>query len=389
MLLGAVLPGCGNGGVGGEIHSTGHQDIRLAANLMQELADLEAHPANEPCDRVNAKAKHEILAALQKPPVTVSEGNGSHSEHLIAFQGSFLVDLPKKIPQSREWSSFIFGWGDLYAFYLKNKTNKEPRVWNRLNALGRSLLLEDKRRIEGRRNYGIHRNNRGALPKIAAGMAACQRDPQCGRPNLDADTELALRSIPYYKMFLEQLDAEKSIEEKRALFPIFLDRLKVDLETFSFRANPSAQVSAEGGLQRLSLGIDPGTLAPDEQSLIETLVETIWRKTGIRVDLIWKRPSEASGLFRFLFDPGNPGARPYVIRKQKTVNLFPGNLTRSIAHEFGHVLGFPDHYYTTWDATQCHYIEESDPLDIMSDSASGDVTEAEWQDLLRPQARAR
>lgn len=390
MLIWAVLPGCGNQGGPQDSKARGYRDIRLAANLLQELADLETHPANEPCDRVNTKAKREILSALQKPPINPSAGTGGQSEHLIAFQGSFLVDLPKKVPPSTEWSSFIFGWEELHQFYLKNKSNPDPRVWTQLNVRGRSLLLEDKRRIVGRRNYGIHRNNLDSLPKIMASAASCQKDPACSRPALDLDTELALRSIPFYKAFLEQLDAEEAPEAKKALFPVFLDRLKEDLETFSFRANPGVRLSTkEAGSTLLSLELDAGALNGEEQTLIESMVEGVWKSPGARVELVWKRSSDALNLFRFLFDPKNPGERPYVVRKEKTVNLFPGNRTRSIAHEFGHVLGFPDHYYTTWDAAQCRYIEESNPLDLMSDSSSGDVTEAEWQDLSRPQSPAR
>ena len=384
LIASTLLSGCGNRGDPRELQLTGYRDIRLAANLMQELADLESHPANEPCDRMQSKIKHELLSAIQKPREgwDTPRRAPDHPEHRIAFQGSFLVDVPKRVPESKEWSSFIFGWERLYQFYLKNRDHPEPRIWAKMNALGRSLLLEDKRRILGRRNYGIHRENLPFLPEIFSAFDACQKDSSCSRPSLQPKIELAARSIPYYKMFIEQLESEGSPEARRALFPKIMDRLKADLETFSFRPNPALRSSVVGGLHQLTLEIDAGQLSENEQTLLSRIVESIWAGSRAKVSILWKKSKEALDLFRVLFDPKRPGERPYVIRSEKTVNLFPGTRTRSIAHEFGHVLGFADHYFTTWDPIQCQYVEESDPLDLMSDSSSGDVTDEEWQNLL-------
>jgi hypothetical protein len=391
LTLLALLPACG--GRKNDTRSQGYQDLRLAANLLQELADLEDSPYFEPCDRIHAKTKREILAAIQKPfpsrSSPQSEDPGGHRHHRIPFQGSFLLDLPKKNPESKDWSTFIYGWGSLHEFYLKNKEPLELRTWAKLNSLARSLLLEDKRRILGRRNYGIHRNNLASVPKILSAVATCEKDASCSRPVFDADTELSLRSIPYYKMFLDQLDAEASAGARRALLPAILARVRTDLETFSFQANPAIRNSNVDGIRKLEIEMDAGTLTTEEQTLLSSIIEKTWSGTEAALKVIWKQASGAKDLFRILFDANRPGERPYVIRAEKTVNLFPGTHTRSVAHEFGHVLGFPDHYFTTWDPIQCNYIEESDPTDLMSDSSSGDVTEEEWQVLLRPRASAR
>ncbi|NDF13806.1 hypothetical protein EB061_00570 [bacterium] len=391
LILLALLPACGNRNK--ETRAEGYQDLRLAANLLQELADLEESPYFEPCDRIHSKAKREILSAIQRP---VSNGSqpptdtrGGHGPRRIPFQGSFLLDVPKKTPESKDWSSFIYGWGSLYGFYLKNKDAKNLRTWTKLNSMARSLLLEDKRRILGRRNYGIHRNNLDSVPKILSAVASCEKDLSCSRPVLDADTELSLRSIPYYKMFLDQLDSEIVPEARRALLPDILQRLMADLETFSFHANPAIRSSNENGVRRLTLEMDSGSLTGEEQVILSSIVEKTWTSTEAALSIVWKQSSGVKDLFEILFDRKRPGERPYVIRAEKTINLFPGTHTRSVAHEFGHVLGFPDHYFTTWDPIQCNYIEESDPTDLMSDSSSGEVTEEEWQDLLRPKAIVR
>ena len=76
-----------------------------------------------------------------------------------------------------------------------------------------------------------------------------------------------------------------------------------------------------------------------------------------------------------------PGERSYVTGVPKEVHLFPFTSTRAVAHEFGHVLGFKDHYYTMWNSDQCIYKVETNSGDLMSDSSSGSVTATEWSDI--------
>jgi hypothetical protein len=72
-----------------------------------------------------------------------------------------------------------------------------------------------------------------------------------------------------------------------------------------------------------------------------------------------------------------------VIRENKTVTLFPNVKARSIAHEFGHVMGFNDRYYSVWNAAACEYKVQNSEEDIMSNSNYGVVLDEHWQDLAR------
>jgi hypothetical protein len=71
----------------------------------------------------------------------------------------------------------------------------------------------------------------------------------------------------------------------------------------------------------------------------------------------------------------------------RTVTLEPDVTEKSIAHEIGHVLGFSDRYYTTYDAMTCRYSTVKDDADIMSQSSTGEVTDAEWAVLKAKYAR--
>jgi hypothetical protein len=55
--------------------------------------------------------------------------------------------------------------------------------------------------------------------------------------------------------------------------------------------------------------------------------------------------------------------------------------TGTVAHEFGHVLGFADHYYSVWNDRNCYYSQSSGTGDIMSNSDRGLVTARHWEIL--------
>ena len=86
-------------------------------------------------------------------------------------------------------------------------------------------------------------------------------------------------------------------------------------------------------------------------------------------------------LFHILFTL-EPNNRSFVNFNLKEINLFPFTAVRTVAHEYGHVLGFDDHYYTVWNSEKCEYHAQYNEEDIMSDSETGDVTNLEWQTLL-------
>jgi hypothetical protein len=133
--------------------------------------------------------------------------------------------------------------------------------------------------------------------------------------------------------------------------------------------------------------MDGEILSADEKSMVESIIESTWKNDQNLFELEWGSKSTHPDLFTILFKRNEPGQRPYVSASEKTMNLFPMNRVRSIAHEFGHVLGVDDHYYTIWDETQCSYTQETNSEDLMSDSTSGEVTPEEWNSLLKTEPK--
>lgn len=94
----------------------------------------------------------------------------------------------------------------------------------------------------------------------------------------------------------------------------------------------------------------------------------------------WKTAGPESGLYHFIVEPGT-GGRSWMNWDKLEVHLFSEVRVGSIAHEIGHVLGFPDHYYDVWHPERCEYMSQYHETDVMSDSSTGSVTADEWRAL--------
>ncbi|NDG83444.1 MAG: hypothetical protein EBX52_00210 [Proteobacteria bacterium] len=223
----------------------------------------------------------------------------------------------------------------------------------------------------------------GFIPKIRDAVSACVKDEKCRMPDFQGDLSLAVRAVPYYKLFLQALEEAEDLPNARKILESFEKRVVMDQEDHAIPMNPLLQKYSAGGITELRLPLDPGPLSEDEKKIVQSIIQKVWTKDGTaRVQVEWKSKTENKDLFQILFHADGIGKRPFVRFSDKTLNLFPLGRVRSIAHEFGHVLGFDDHYYTLWSAKTCAYIQESNDEDIMSNSSTGDVTDDEWKKLI-------
>ncbi|MBU6155138.1 MAG: hypothetical protein KGP28_12615 [Bdellovibrionales bacterium] len=368
--------------------------VTLSGSLSKELQEIYKHPRLDPCDSSQREIKKLLVTALEENEEKVNDYPSTSSEEssaagkpvtqakLVEFQGSYLIHLPKIHSDSAGWSTDLQGWGILHDFFKQNADNPTPQFWRIINENVRSLLLEDKTRVINETNRGIDHANVLHLPRIHSEVESCFQNPGCEAPNFDSALSLAVKSIPLYRFFDQALRSRSSLDSKREILEPFLKRIKRDYSEHSFRKNPLLRVEKSEKGTILNLAMDPGLLGQAEKEIIGSIIESVWSNEKTQVKLEWGSKRQTPDLFEILFHPNSPGARPNVKPYEKVMNLFPGNRTRSVAHEFGHVLGFSDHYYTVWDPDRCLYIYETNDLDLMSNSASGDVTPEEWQTLL-------
>jgi hypothetical protein len=366
--------------------------VELQGPLQERLNEIQNHEQTDPCDQSLDAIKRKIVLALEEhdrdPKGNTESPASSNSSpgpkaNTIPFHGSHLVDIPKIESGSKGWKTSMASWTGLNQYFNENIDHPPAGFWDNLNQAARSLLLEDRIRVVNGTNRGLDHGNIPHIPAIVAAVEKCNADPACSEPLFESpEVELAVKSVPMYRFFDQRIRSQDDFSERRKLLERFLKRTKADLADHGFRRNPLLQVEKSGDNTILNLAMDPGILGETEQGVLQSIIESIWSTDGKKTTVSWASKKQMPDLFEILFHADSPGERPYVMPHKKTMNLFPGTRTRSVAHEFGHVLGFDDHYYTVWDPDRCLYIYETNDSDLMSNSASGEVTPEEWRTLI-------
>jgi hypothetical protein len=157
----------------------------------------------------------------------------------------------------------------------------------------------------------------------------------------------------------------------------------MDMADHEPRFNPYMKQSRVNEEIRINLPLDPGALSESDREVVKSTIEQVWARVNTKVTVEWKGRSKILDLFTILFHSDLIGESANVNHGDRSMNLYPLTRVRSIAHEFGHIIGFDDHYYTVWDDRICSYVQESTESDIMSNSQSGVVTDEEWSELLK------
>ena len=362
-----------------------HIDPNLNAPLMKELHDIQTSEWVSDCDLTWSSIKTELVTVLVSKEKELEQSSGAGTEqssaHQIKFAGSYLDDLPQVVPTSSEWTNYTYSWKSVYEFYRRNVKEPYPEFWQDLNFKVRSLLLEDKKRVIWSSNDGIDHLSAPHFKTFYNSIRKCEQDENCVAIDLSADEIKILNSIPFYAFRLKELNSTAETSKKRELIRSFSKRVTNDAVTILETVHPKLTLKSDEKGGHFTLGIDPGTLSREDQQLVKSTIESVWQSDKADFTLNFTTQQQDPDLFQILFHLDQPGRRYFVQWSSKTMNLFPGGEVRPIAHEFGHVLGFRDHYYTIWKSNQCEYTQESNPMDFMSDSSNGNVTEDEWKFL--------
>lgn len=182
-------------------------------------------------------------------------------------------------------------------------------------------------------------------------------DPSVKQQWLDLDTSIR---------YLLEKDFLRIVQKKSFLEP--------EKTEHTFR-NISAVKRING--KTLEVKLDPGEFRGAEKKL-EAIIAKTWNVDGNKVVIRWEA---GEGAYRVL--PNFQSARSFVNHRTKEMRIANFAFDRTVAHEFGHVLGFDDHYYSVWNPTHCYYTQKSRLSDLMSNSESGSVQRQHWGILAR------
>lgn len=340
------------------------QNDPWAGECEKSIRDIQIEMARE-LDRRQAE-----IAAISPPP------SGGVEVKKIQLGSMTLLNGAKSPITVTGWTSYYSSWNEIIADYQKIKETPTDLNWRWLNSAVRGVLLDDVGRVVDGWNYGIGKDSAPALRSLRDVLVKCEADANCGDPDFTSVATF-LSEQPYYKVYLNAIKVRTDKTEKREWVSRFIKRVNVELKSYEFVRN-DLMLRQDSDHYVLPLGAGAFYGFTEE---IQAFIETAWASaTGIKVKVEWRNPESSPLLFRFLYRDA-VGERAYVMRNERTINLFPSSYNTTVAHEIGHVIGFKDNYFTVWDEKNCRYENQSREDDIMSSSRSGNVLPEHWEKL--------
>jgi hypothetical protein len=354
-------------------------------DLSKRLEQLQQSRWSDPvCDRnISAKARELVTLfdkradeiakfALTLPPSKYMKN--------IPFGDSQLKEYINLPAPKEGWQNYNESWEQVYSDYLTIKDQPLNRNWVIVNSELRSIMTNDQMRILAGVNLGL---DHASGPKIAAILKRtdeCVKQKDCLIPDFSVEENAFVQTNDFYREYLNDYKKGLDSATARSNLDKFLARLKFDNDFYALTPNPSITARKDGSHPIINLPLDGSVFSEEQRSQLQGYIESAWTHEDFSIKVDW-RTRWQDKIFKIFFEPSQTGSRAYVSPSKREMHLFPLTATRSVAHETGHVLGFPDHYYTQWSKKDCRYTVETNGKDIMSDSSTGNVTDEEWAAL--------
>lgn len=369
-LLCAFSLGCAQGG--GEPGDARTNPGGLAGSLVAEVNRIYSDDVTLESCETNNKTKileiaaeldrrnAEIVAFVRNAPVT------SSMNKIVVGSMTYKTFKEKPEPPTTGWQTERSGWAELFALYDKIKGQQTDGRWARLNQDVRFLLPDDDDRLQYFSNALAGHDNARVLAPIKVAVDSCYYDTACEIPAITDEEQLryieAGQATRYFWNKLKR--SSLTADERHAAMEKLGKYIARDLRRFEFKVNGAARIEGETLIVPLSLSSD---LA--EAPFYTDIIERAWSTPQLKVRVEF---ADVAGAYKVMLNQ-TPGGRSFVDREERSLNLFTNIMVTTIAHEFGHVLGFNDMYFTGWDKNTCEYVTEFDQGDIMSVSWSGRV----------------
>jgi hypothetical protein len=338
------------------------------ASLLSQGHEEESPPAESPA---TPRVQTPLLPQAQSPAVPSTRSMGP----LSVTRSS-----PVQAPISPHWHSWTRSWQNAHTLYerLVSQGIESSTEWTQLATLAQALIFDDRRRVVDQVNFGL---NHEALPLVQLlnrNVQDCLALAHCSRPHWSAGIPEFARSVPLYATFFAGFE-NSALEDssRRTILEGFQRRLAQDLLRLNFSRNPDIRrLNADTWEVPLYFGSLPATAV----ATFVDIVESAWTSGTQSVRVRWRDISPLA--FQILMLPDDVGGRAHVSWTPfRHMRLYPEVSEQVVAHEFGHILGFKDNYFTFWNSTTCVYTLEQLDSDIMSRPTTGSVGPAHWSEL--------
>ena len=392
FLLLLFLTGCGSdsphadGGrgappaAGGELVSQAQGGNLMG--LVRSMATARIWAAD--CDNRDQHIREQIAAVLDARRDEMTAYVAAHAEGASGYRrvlhGPLTIREPLETarPVDRWNDEAQESWPEVLAEYNRVRELPMNSAWVRFNDHARSLISDDESRMLWQLNMQIHREDVPLLLRLERTLSACAAQSDCAAPALASDLISFMHRNEDYASVKSRLDLAADFAERRNIIVSWASWVEADAAFYHFTPHVAVRRVSQG---KIELHLDPGVLG-EAAGRIKATIEGAWHSRRLGVEVVWRPGGYLSDAQPYLlqFSP-EVGSRASVNNSHRIMHVYDDVRLTAFAHEAGHILGFPDHYYTRFESSQCRYYVESNDADLMSSSDTGHVLEADFLEL--------
>lgn len=376
-----ALSACGGGS--GKIADPVEEDYEhgpFLGDLDKKLAEIYGKDREiffEPCDFQNRRKIFEIGKELEKRRGQLSlfnEGKREAAKDDYLKFGEFQFAKSKPKAAEDKWSEWEWSWTELIRQYEYIKTHPSDEYWDWLNSAVRGVVADDDDRLNGFFK-GAKRSSGPMAAALNEVITACDANEDCTNPPFTSEQKEFLNNSGVFRFYWKDLESSTyAREDKRSDIKFLKKRIGSIAKLYDFGAYEAAHVDG----QTLVIPMDLSVFGAGADDAIKQMQEpwNIDSTYKVRIENVAK----SDKTFKILVSDVL-GERAFVSRSEFLMQLYNYGGLQTLSHEFGHILGFQDNYFTSWDKVSCKYKVEANSGDLMSASSSGKVLPSHWEKL--------
>lgn len=360
----------------------------ITGSLGTAVRELHKSEYLEECDTAVQQIQLELADALDQKQGEINtflesqKVSASGLYERVTLGPTFARRAIKPFVAKKGWQEDEYrSWKELYSDYLNIRDTAVSTDWATLNSQVRSTIMDDQSRVNNGDNVYLDKDSGPMIATVLKEVNRCMNNALCIRLVFSDEDWKEIKKNPFYAAFYSVFHEAGDQSARKYYLEKFKKRLEYDYSGYRFYPNEDISKSDEKTIQ---LPLDAGAFAGHEKDL-QKYIEEVWTSNNLSLKIVWESVQKIPSIYKIILGEG-VGGRAYVRRRDKTVNLFPDGRVKTIAHEIGHVIGFPDHYYTVWKPESCTYLSQYNEEDLMSSSETGTVTTEEWDTLQKEYA---
>ncbi|WP_413288612.1 hypothetical protein [Bdellovibrio sp. HCB337] len=382
VVLALSLSACTPSSSGNDGNSPGKKSFQ--GDLTKKMDEIYG-PENEPyftdCDRQwkdKVKEMGSYLEANKSEIETVYkkyiDENPSNDTEMVSMGRFDFRKQKQETVGSDYWEESTYSWSDAYSIYQQAKSEAVGLKAVRLNGFVRGVIVDEENRVSYGENTGLNKDAGPIVKAIFEKVKLCYSNSDCTTPDL-LDSEknfLTQGAESFYVYRLYYSSKSYTFTERRT----YIEKLYKWVASYNrrYEFTPGDIIRTNG--TELQVPMDLRAFGTAAAQFI-SYVESVWNNTaGFSIKIV---PNHAEGSTYLVKVDDLVGGRAFV--QGKKMQLYNYGALRALPHEFGHVLGFRDNYYTTWSSATCAYKDQSNAGDMMSQHMTGQVLPRHWEAL--------